>query len=50
MPRRSHPLPAGERETFLASYREKIAKAYPLEPDGKVLLRFPRLFILATRT
>jgi trans-aconitate 2-methyltransferase len=43
------PLPADEREAFLALYREKIAKAYPLEPDGKVLLRFPRLFILATR-
>jgi len=43
------PLPAEEREAFLASYREKIAAAYPLEPDGKVLLRFPRLFILAVR-
>jgi trans-aconitate 2-methyltransferase len=43
------PLPAGEREAFLALYREKIARAYPIEPDGKVLLRFPRLFILATR-
>ncbi|MBN9457114.1 MAG: trans-aconitate 2-methyltransferase [Bosea sp.] len=42
-------LPAGEREGFLASYRERIARAYPAEPDGKVLLRFPRLFIVATR-
>ena len=41
------PLPADEREAFLALYREKIAAAYPVEPDGKVLLRFPRLFILA---
>ncbi|WP_186420637.1 trans-aconitate 2-methyltransferase [Bosea sp. CS1GBMeth4] len=44
------PLPAGEREAFLARYREKIAAAYPVEPDGKVLLRFPRLFILAVRS
>ena len=34
---------------FLARYREKIASAYPPEPDGKVLLRFPRLFVVATR-
>lgn len=43
------PLPADEREAFLARYRERIARAYPAEPDGKVLLRFPRLFIVATR-
>jgi trans-aconitate 2-methyltransferase len=43
------PLPAGEREEFLARYRERIARAYPLEHDGRVLLRFPRLFIVATR-
>jgi trans-aconitate 2-methyltransferase len=44
------PLPADEREGFLARYKERIAPAYPVEPDGKVLLRFPRLFILATRS
>lgn len=43
------PLPADERPLFIARYRERIAAAYPVEPDGKVLLRFPRLFILATR-
>lgn len=44
------PLAGDEREAFLARYREKIAACYPVEPDGKVLLRFPRLFILAVRT
>jgi len=43
------PLPDAERALFLDRYREKITKAYPAEPDGRVLLRFPRLFILATR-
>jgi trans-aconitate 2-methyltransferase len=34
---------------FIASYTDKIARAYPPCFDGKVLLRFPRLFILAVR-
>lgn len=42
-------LSAEEQAAFLARYRERIAPAYPTEPDGKVLLRFPRLFIVATR-
>jgi trans-aconitate 2-methyltransferase len=41
------PLPADERAAFLGEYQARIARAYPVEPDGKVLLRFPRLFILA---
>lgn len=43
------PLPEAERALFLERYREKIAQAYPAEPDGRVLLRFPRLFIVAKR-
>jgi len=43
------PLGPDERAAYLARYRDKIAAAYPVEPDGKVLLRFPRLFIVATR-
>lgn len=43
------PLDAAEREAFLALYRERIAKAYPVEHDGKVLLRFPRLFIVCVK-
>jgi trans-aconitate 2-methyltransferase len=43
------PLSAEERTAFLDQYLKRIAAAYPAEPDGKVLLRFPRLFIVATR-
>jgi trans-aconitate 2-methyltransferase len=34
---------------YLAAYRAEIAHAYPPRFDGRVLLRFPRLFIVATR-
>jgi trans-aconitate 2-methyltransferase len=37
------------RENFLTDYTARIAKAYPTQYDGKVLLRFPRLFIVASR-
>jgi trans-aconitate 2-methyltransferase len=37
------------RAHFLADYTAQIAKAYPARLDGKVLLRFPRLFIVAVR-
>jgi len=43
------PLDPSERHGFLRQYADELAKAYPLQPDGKVLLRFPRLFILAQR-
>ena len=43
------PLEESEREAFLARYEEAIAKAYPAEPDGTVLLPFPRLFVVAAR-
>ncbi len=42
-------LAPGEQEPFLESYRARLAKAYPPRIDGKVLLRFPRLFIVARR-
>ncbi|MGE7471958.1 hypothetical protein ACQKLX_21125 [Bosea sp. NPDC003192] len=44
------PLPEAERVLFLDRYREKIARAYRAEPDGRVLLRFPRPFIVATHS
>lgn len=37
------------REVFLERYEAQIAAAYAAQPDGKVLLRFPALFILARR-
>jgi trans-aconitate 2-methyltransferase len=37
------------REAFIARYTDEIAKAYTRRADGKVLLRFPRLFIVAVR-
>ncbi len=43
------PLDAAAREKFLAAYGEKIAGAYKPRVDGKVLLKFPRLFIVAVR-
>jgi trans-aconitate 2-methyltransferase len=43
------PLSNSERGEFLARYEAKMAAAYPAQPDGKVLLRFPRLFIVASR-
>jgi trans-aconitate 2-methyltransferase len=43
------PLEESERQAFLAHYEERIAKAYPAEPDGTVLLPFPRLFVVAAR-
>ncbi len=43
------PLPDAERKTFLAEYEARIARAYPKRADGKLLLQFPRLFIVARR-
>jgi len=43
------PLDESERADFLARYRARIVDAYPPLTGGKVLLRFPRLFVVATR-
>lgn len=37
------------RSDFLTRYRAAIGEAYPPNPDGTVLLAFPRLFLVATR-
>ena len=43
------PLDEAERRLFLENYTARIANAYPPMANGKVLLRFPRLFIVARR-
>jgi trans-aconitate 2-methyltransferase len=43
------PLTPEHREAFLARYLARIVEAYPRTTDGKVLLRFPRLFNVAVR-
>jgi trans-aconitate 2-methyltransferase len=43
------PLDEAQRAEFLARYTAKIAEAYPAMADGKVLLGFTRLFIVAQR-
>lgn len=43
------PLDADAQTSFLARYRALAAEAYPTQPDGAVLLPFPRLFIVASR-
>ncbi|MBX5012867.1 trans-aconitate 2-methyltransferase [Rhizobium lentis] len=42
---------AGEehREAFLADYLARVEQAHPKLSDGRVLLRFPRLFIVAVK-
>ncbi|HVM83372.1 MAG TPA: trans-aconitate 2-methyltransferase [Candidatus Binatia bacterium] len=42
-------VPAAERLAFLADYQARIARAYPAMADGKVLFRFPRLFMIAVK-
>jgi trans-aconitate 2-methyltransferase len=42
-------LDAAEQRDFLARYEAELAKAYPPLADGRVLFRFPRIFIVAVR-
>jgi len=42
-------LPEGDRAAYLAAYRARIAAAYPRRGDGRTLMAFRRLFIVAIR-
>lgn len=44
-----NPLSPEERSMFLDRYHAEIEKAYPAQQDGRVLLRFPRLFMVAQK-
>lgn len=43
-------LTAPEQEEFLLQYEAEVALAYPVQVDGKRLLRFPRVFMVTTRS
>jgi trans-aconitate 2-methyltransferase len=42
-------LPENLRPAYLAEYERRIARDYPPRADGKLLLAFPRLFLVAQR-
>ncbi len=42
-------LDQAERQAFLTAYTARIAAAHPVLCDGRVLLPFPRLFLIAVR-
>jgi trans-aconitate 2-methyltransferase len=42
-------LDAQRAQEFVSAYIDEIGPHYPARADGQVLLRFPRLFIVATR-
>ena len=42
-------LSESEQRTYLGRYHELLQEQYPLQENGKILLAFPRLFIVATR-
>lgn len=47
-----HVLPDGSggvRDEYLAAYEKRLGEVYPRLADGKVMLRYPRLFIVATK-
>lgn len=43
------PLPGELKSSYLAEYERRIARAYLARSDGKLLLAFPRMFIVAQR-
>lgn len=43
------PLSEEEREEFLKAYIGRLEQRYPKSVDGRVLLRYPRLFVVAVK-
>jgi len=43
------PLDPSAQRKFLDRYAAELARAYPEQSDGAVLMRFPRIFVLAKR-
>ena len=41
------PLDQTDGRRFLARYAAELNEAYPIQPDGSVLVRLRRLFVLA---
>jgi len=44
------PLAESQRSAFLAEYERRVESAYAVHTDGRRLLAFPRLFIVAQRS
>jgi trans-aconitate 2-methyltransferase len=42
-------LPINLQASYLAEYEARVAQAYPARTDGKLLLAFPRMFIVAQK-
>jgi trans-aconitate 2-methyltransferase len=43
------PLTGDQRSGYLDAYKTRLAEHYPVAQDGKLLFRFPRIFILAVK-
>jgi trans-aconitate 2-methyltransferase len=43
------PLPDDQKKAYLAEYISRLKTHFPVQADGKVILPFPRLFILAVK-
>lgn len=44
------PLSSSDRDSFLKEYLKRVEKEYTPLVDGKVCLRYPRLFLVAVRS